>query len=692
MADEESQSRKRRKIRKGTTSCWECKRRKVRCSLVDTPNAVCTACQRRGTKCITQDVADELNNGTPNTVEDAGSPGPARIRTRIVPDTPTSPLVGRTRDAPASAEQTPSVPVPNQTTTGTSQQLYASFPSNEDVEIISEVAAHIPISFYTFITRSYPNIENGVDEPNAMLDRPSAETHPVLLGRYILRIVMILQCLDLKKYGKQLSKLSDAPQLMMKRLAETAIRLVTTHDELLGTVEGIECVMMEGSYQANCGNFRPAWMAVRKAMTLAQAMGIHRPGPCPVRPLDTRQRVDPAFLWYRILYVDRFMCLMMGLPQGSMDRRISNKGVLALDTPMGRLERAHCVIASRILELNEVYSESYPIDKVQDIDRDLQNAADIMPTGWWIVRNMASDQSNNTTKESTEWNIIRLVNQIFHYGLIVQLHSRYTLRVINTDAEQLHNYSQTACVNASREILTRYITLRNSNLVTYTCRVVDFFTISATFLLLITHLRQHARTPDTLNHLGHQRPSDRAMASQAIDNLQKIGWVSQDRIIAHSATLLNRLLDVEAEAAKGRLYNTHSIHTPEEVAQETENGPPPASKGLRFCVPNFGFVRVVPDGHIQKEVPHGGGMNQPGAGTGTLRTPDSGEIGTEWNRTAVGQDLLPQGHQEPAREQAWYAYPGLGADDWTLQGLDMTFFDGLFQGQLMPADGNIQPL
>ncbi|BCS27792.1 fungal specific transcription factor domain-containing protein [Aspergillus puulaauensis] len=490
---------------------------------------------------------------------------------------------------------------------------------------------------------------------------------------------MILQCLDLKKLGKLLSRLSDAPQLMMKRLAETAIRLVTTHDELLGTVEGIECVMMEGSYQANCGNFRPAWMAVRKAMTLAQAMGIHRPGPCPVRFLDTRRRVDHLFLWHRILYIDRFMSLMMGLPQGSMDRGMAAERGLALDTPMGRLERGHRGIASRILELNDGHPRQYPMDKVQEIDRDIQNAADMVPTGWWIAPNLASE-------ETTDWDTIRLVNQVYHYGLIIQLHIRDMLGSTSTEAEQLGNYSQTACVNASREILTRYITLRNSNLVAYTCRVIDFFTISATFLLLIAHLRQHAPTPHTLNHLAHQRPSDRAMVSQVIENLQNIGWVSQDRIIANSASLLNRLLDVEAEAAKGRLYSTHSIDTPEEVAQETEKGPPPATTGLRFCIPNFGFVRIVPDGYIRKEEPRSNvaGISQ----SGPLRTPDSGEGGPEWDRAAVEQGVLAQA-QGPAQEQPWDAYSEAAADDWTLQGLDMTFFDSLLQGPLMASDGHI---
>lgn len=176
------------------------------------------------------------------------------------------------------------------------------------------------------------------------------------------------------------------------------------------------------------------------------------------------------------------------------------------------------------------------------------------------------------------------------------------------------------------------------------------------------------------------------MGSQVIENLQNIGWVSQDRILANSASLLNRLLDVEAEAAKGRLYSTHSIDIPEEVAQETENGPPPATTGLRFCIPNFGFVRIVPDGCIHKEGPR---SNVPGISqSGPLRTPDSGEGGTEWDRAAVEQGVLSQA-QGPAQEQPWDAYPEPGADDWTLQGLDMTFFDSLLQGPLMASDGNI---
>lgn len=50
---------KRRKVRKGTQSCWECKRRKVRCIFAATTDAICENCRRRGTACNSQEHPDE---------------------------------------------------------------------------------------------------------------------------------------------------------------------------------------------------------------------------------------------------------------------------------------------------------------------------------------------------------------------------------------------------------------------------------------------------------------------------------------------------------------------------------------------------------------------------------------------------------------------------------------------------------
>lgn len=49
---------KRRKVRKGTQSCWECRRRKVRCVFNVPTNPSCDNCKRRKAICISQEDAD----------------------------------------------------------------------------------------------------------------------------------------------------------------------------------------------------------------------------------------------------------------------------------------------------------------------------------------------------------------------------------------------------------------------------------------------------------------------------------------------------------------------------------------------------------------------------------------------------------------------------------------------------------
>jgi hypothetical protein len=54
-------SAKRRKIRKGTRSCWECKRRKIRCIFASSEDVTCLNCQRRRVPCVSQEVPEDLS-------------------------------------------------------------------------------------------------------------------------------------------------------------------------------------------------------------------------------------------------------------------------------------------------------------------------------------------------------------------------------------------------------------------------------------------------------------------------------------------------------------------------------------------------------------------------------------------------------------------------------------------------------
>ena len=56
--DPDASRRPAKKMRKGTHSCFECRRRKIRCIFSsDNPN-VCSECFARGSKCLGQEEAD----------------------------------------------------------------------------------------------------------------------------------------------------------------------------------------------------------------------------------------------------------------------------------------------------------------------------------------------------------------------------------------------------------------------------------------------------------------------------------------------------------------------------------------------------------------------------------------------------------------------------------------------------------
>lgn len=62
-ANDEAASPKRRKIRKGTFSCWQCKNHKIRCIFETADSVNCVACIRNGRQCISQEFEEEVEHG-----------------------------------------------------------------------------------------------------------------------------------------------------------------------------------------------------------------------------------------------------------------------------------------------------------------------------------------------------------------------------------------------------------------------------------------------------------------------------------------------------------------------------------------------------------------------------------------------------------------------------------------------------
>ncbi|KAL6363260.1 hypothetical protein LRP88_02670 [Fusarium phalaenopsidis] len=289
---------------------------------------------------------------------------------------------------------------------------------------------------------------------------------------------------------------------------------------------------------------------------------------------------SPSFMWHRIVSQDRYLALMLGLPPGTPGDCLGNPEDLALDDcPMGYLERIHCIIMSRITASRGNKSDSTASVDLQVIDLSLEKATRCMPPGWWQLPLKSPDDG-----EALE-DVLRIMFHITHFSLLIYLRLPHML----LDGENTQNYNKSTCVNASRELLSRYIRFRCMDSIAFCCTSIDFSAFTACLTLLLAHLRRWHDTNDVADDLAHKRLSDRAMVQETIELMVELGQESGDMVLGKTTEIVASLARIEADAAKkaglyGGFSGTRNRRTP--------------NRSLRIMIPSFGVVSITRDGII----------------------------------------------------------------------------------------------
>lgn len=422
-------------------------------------------------------------------------------------------------------------------------------------------------------------------------DLPGPNAHPVIVAKLMLIFAITLQ----SPCGEKVLGLSEPPNVLMRRLSTAATTWVTTKEEMHGTVECLICIILEGVFETNSGNLRRAWAVYRRAMAVAQLMGLHRSPIPPLRRIDPNLDACPEFLWFRIVYMDRYFSLLLGLPQGTSDKSMGAALVLQHEPPLGRFERLLTVVASRILERNESAFSADEFTTTMSIDSELLRVSESMQASFWrpVTFHGLTLGSPETLLET-----VRLTAQVYYYGLLIQLHIPY---MMGAGDKNDHQYSKMTCVNASRETMARFIVHRSFNPMSACSRPVDFFTLLAAMTLLLAHLDAHHHREAT-NFLAHQRLSDRAMLEQALERMDAISSVNNDSIAEKSARLIRRLLKIEADAAEGSSYTTKSAR----AADGDLQGGRQEGEDLHLNIPYLGVIRIAREDPVPRQLSLGG--------------------------------------------------------------------------------------
>jgi hypothetical protein len=167
------------------------------------------------------------------------------------------------------------------------------------------------------------------------------------------------------------------------------------------------------------------------------------------------------------------------------------------------------------------------------------------------------------------------------YYLLVFLHQPYVIDRLGEDHPD-HMYSKLAAVSASREVITRYLVLRNYHR-SPSSRAMDDKGFTASITLLFAHFDGH-RLGDA-NVLEHQRPHDLGIIEKVTNLIEEISASDKHPSDISRVQILRRFLDVEADAADGSAYSTWKNN---ETGGNVLDG-----DGLQLSIPFFGTLHIT---------------------------------------------------------------------------------------------------
>ncbi|KAL7916616.1 hypothetical protein GGI35DRAFT_46965 [Trichoderma velutinum] len=619
----------RRKLRRGTTSCWECKRRKSRCHFEQSSSSACVSCKRRGSKCVLQHIEENVLAAQaveqPNRNRNAGermerlegmvdqliyqSTAPCASNDKSYPlsrndsaqqsqqsqssSNPPRKLLPKLGKAPArnsvsllnngskplisSAHQTPQEmlartsllpPDPTSGSPRCSSLILLLQSILPPVNIIKRIMHHnkvLMMSMHVF--RGLTTVPLRL-APLRQMILPASSTpdpKPIDLAQSLFQLAICLQ---------QSERIAEIPELRLdgsnidvaSQYFEAASRYVTSQDALVISPEGIETLMLEGLYHVSTGQTRLAWLVFRRALSIAHLMGLHIPQ---VRRQNKQRKATDGqtpiclrTLWFRLIFMDRYMALVLCLPISVTDDSFLQDSVPT--EPHEKMQRDQAVLTSRIVSRNELMKHGQPTDELvydhynetKDIDYELKQAARSLPADWWAFPRLKDANTHADLRDMT----VKVVLQLHYYNLVLLLHLPYVLPRIRgcltDEAAPDYTNSKISAMFASRELLNRSIVPVGPNRMTSSNRGNSLKIILSTLTLLLSHLDSHRLGRE--NALDHHRPGDLLLVERAINSLDAVSHEHDDALCASAVQALKKLSVIETSAADGLGYRAWS--------------------------------------------------------------------------------------------------------------------------------------
>ncbi|SPO07118.1 uncharacterized protein DNG_09812 [Cephalotrichum gorgonifer] len=600
---------KKRKVRKGTHSCWECRRRKTRCHFDSQNDTVCAGCKTRGTACNSQEYDDErvqvphdrriaqrlsrLENLMERLVDQVQPKG-GGVASASAPDALVSlraavrvgghhPRRRVCNGADTGALSCPGTNGPAGTTprlsskaSAVNKSLLEIYPSRHDVELIlgditgNKIAMGVMYTHDEVLKGHYETRED-------MMRRPTTSTPPAILGKRLLYFALCLHHIPPSFDLHQFETRRTPAELVVEYMA-TVSNLVCLDDELVGSPEGLEVMVLHLMCQISVGNLRKAWISARRALSLGELMGPGRQGRFAALQhtdpeSDPTKRPSPVVVWFHINYFERYLSLLLGLPTAARDESLAVLRTVPNLTSAEKLEISHGLLTGRIIGRNTSGTENEYV-VTMGIDSDLKAAADEMPAGWWTPVDGDSTEVKLPEGHASTCRVVgdieTIIVQSRHYSLVIMLHLPYILR---SAVEPQWAHSKTMCLSASREVLWRYTRFRRRYGYILSCRHMDFFALVASMTLILGYL---GRASGGVAGEMETRLEDRQLVDSARSMMAAQAKAMGDKVTGDAAEVVAQLMPVIDRGVGSCTEARDAI-----------------KKGLRLQIPYLGTVNIT---------------------------------------------------------------------------------------------------
>lgn len=283
---------KKRKIRKGTTSCWECKNRKTRCDWSSESISICIFCQRRALPCTSQELPNPLDSNPART-------GYWNSREQLDAISNQAPEKRRANASQPSQEHRNKIVLPNGivptirsldhrngidtalpliafTEHSPSTFLHNALPRPDIVALIFDRGRYFSLPFHL---RQQPGGKpsNSVFKSEQLVQiskLPKTTDHPVHFARKLIQLALSLQELDASEWTHTL--LDQQAHVAARRFMNAASTYVTSRDSLVDSLDGLDTLILEACYRINSGQLHGAWLTIRRALAIAQLINVPR--------------------------------------------------------------------------------------------------------------------------------------------------------------------------------------------------------------------------------------------------------------------------------------------------------------------------------------------------------------------------------------------------------------------------------